>query len=305
MPRKRADDRDADAREGSTGTSDEGQREEAALYVVATPIGNLDDITLRAVKVLTSCDRVAAEDTRRTRALLSHLGVSGKPVDALHAHSSPRDVERLVQALEAGESIALVTDAGTPVVSDPGDALVRAAIDRGLRVVPVPGASAVLAALVASGLSDGAGFTFFGFLPREGPERREAIGRASATSSPVIFFEAPSRTRAALVDLAEATPSRPACVARELTKMHEELVRGTCAELAALEREWVGEVVLVLGPHAPDLRAETVDDAALEQRIDEELLRGGHAKSIAERLAAWSGRPKRDVYERVVAKKTR
>jgi len=273
------------------------------LYVVATPIGNLGDMSARAVDTLRACDRVAAEDTRRTRPLLAHFGVHGKPVDALHAHSAERDVARLVEALAGGESVALVTDAGTPAVSDPGEALVRAAIDAGVRVVPIPGPSAVLAALVASGIAGGSGFRFMGFFPRDGAARRDAIARAAETPEPVVLFESPNRTRQTLSDLAEATPERAAAVARELTKMHEEIVRGSCQSLAALDREWIGEIAIVLGAHAPEAREAAIDDAALDARIDRELAGGGHAKAVAERLAAWSGRSKRDVYERVVLRK--
>ncbi len=274
------------------------------LFVVATPIGNLGDITLRAIEALRACERVAAEDTRRTRALLSHLAIEGKHVDALHAHSSARDVARATEQLLRGESIALVTDAGTPSVSDPGGALVEAAIAAGVPVVPVPGPSAVLAALVASGLAGDGRFRFVGFLPRDGTGRREAIARIAETPETVIIFEAPSRTGATLRDLADTTPLRGACVARELTKMHEEFVRSTIAELAGDAREWRGEVVIVLGPYEPDSRSQ-VDDAALDARIDAGLSLGVHAKSLAERLAAWSGRPKRAVYERVLARKGR
>lgn len=272
------------------------------LLVVATPIGNLDDLTLRAIDTLKTCDRVAAEDTRRTRQLLSHLGIGGKPVDALHAHSSARDVARLVERLEVGETIALATDAGTPAVSDPGDALVKAAIAAGIVVVPIPGASAVLAALVASGLATGAGFRFVGFLPREGAARRDAIALVCATPEPTVLFESPERTEATLAELADAMPERAACVARELTKMHEEIVRGTLRALAT-PREWRGEIAIVLGAWSPDARAEEVDDAAIDARIDHELDAGGHAKSIADAIAAWSGRPRREIYERVVRRK--
>jgi 16S rRNA (cytidine1402-2'-O)-methyltransferase len=275
------------------------------LSIVATPIGNLDDLSARAIEALRTCDRVAAEDTRRTRGLLTHLGITGKPMEALHAHSSEEDIERLVSKLDEGEHIALVTDAGTPVVSDPGAEVVRAAIARGARVVPVPGASAVLAALAASGLASDAGFRFVGFLPRDGVGRGEAISRVCETPEPVVLFESPNRTQATLRDLAAATPGRGACVARELTKMHEEIVRGTCTTLAALDREWIGEIAIVLGAHAPGDREAAVTDEALDARIDAELGRGLHAKTVTERLAAWSGRPKRDVYERVVARKRR
>jgi 16S rRNA (cytidine1402-2'-O)-methyltransferase len=274
-----------------------------ALYVVATPIGNLGDVSPRALETLRAVQMICAEDTRRTRALLSHFGIAGKDVEALHAHSEARDVARVCEVLVRGEDVALVTDAGTPSVSDPGGALVRAAIENGVRVVPIPGPSAVLAALVASGLASDAGFRFMGFLPRAGPPRAEAIARACATPEPVVLFEAPGRTLATLVDLATATPARHACVARELTKVHEEIVRGTLAELAAQDREWLGEVALVLGAHEPEARAENVDEASIDARIDEELARGLHTKVVAERVAAWCGRPKREVYARVVARK--
>lgn len=217
------------------------------LYVVATPIGNLADLTLRAIDVMKTCDRVAAEDTRRTRQLLSHLGIEGKPLEALHAHSSARDVAKLVERLLAGESVALVTDAGTPAVSDPGDALVKASITANVRVVPIPGASAVLAALVASGLATGVGFRFIGFLPRDGAARRDGVATICATPEPVILFESPERTQATLAELADAMPERPACVARELTKLHEEVVRGTLSSLAKDRDSWRGEIAIVLG----------------------------------------------------------
>jgi 16S rRNA (cytidine1402-2'-O)-methyltransferase len=274
------------------------------LYVVATPIGNLGDLTLRAIDVLKSCERVAAEDTRRTRQLLSHLGIEGKPLDALHAHSSARDVAKLVERLESGEAVALVTDAGTPAVSDPGDALVKAAIAANVRVVPIPGASAVLAALVASGLATGVGFRFVGFLPRDGAARRDGVATICATPEPVVLFESPERTQATLAELADAMPERPACVARELTKMHEEVVRGTLATLAKDRDAWRGEIAIVLGGWSPDMRTEQIDDAAIDARIDRELDGGTHAKTVADVVAAWAGRPRREIYERVVRRKS-
>jgi 16S rRNA (cytidine1402-2'-O)-methyltransferase len=274
------------------------------LYVVATPIGNLADLTLRAIDVLKTSDRVAAEDTRRTRQLLSHLGIEGKPLDALHAHSSARDVAKLVERLEAGASVALVTDAGTPAVSDPGDALVKSAIAANVRVVPIPGPSAVLAALVASGLATGVGFRFLGFLPRDGAARRDAVATVCATPEPVVLFESPERTHATLLELADATPERPACVARELTKVHEEVVRGTLASLAKDRDSWRGEIAIVLGGWSPDMRSEQIGDDAIDARIDRELDAGAHAKTVADVVAAWSSRPRREIYERVVRRKS-
>ena len=271
--------------------------------MVATPIGNLGDLTARAVELLRTCDRVVAEDTRRTRQLLTHLGITGKPLDRLDAHATDADCARVAAQLAAGQRVALVTDAGTPGVSDPGERLVEAAIAAGIGVVPIPGASAVLAALVASGLAGDGRFRFLGFLPRDGVDRRAAIALVSDTPETVVLFEAANRTAATLRELADATPGRGACVARELTKRHEELVRGTCASLAQGQREWIGEVVLVLGPHEPGAREATVDDAAVDARIDEALGRGDHARTVAERLAAWSGRPRREIYERVIMRK--
>jgi 16S rRNA (cytidine1402-2'-O)-methyltransferase len=275
------------------------------LYVVATPIGNLGDVTARAAETLRTSDLVLAEDTRRTRQLLAHLGATATRVERLDAHAGPRDVARVVERVLAGERVSLVTDAGTPAVSDPGTAAIAAVIEAGGRVVPLPGPSAVLAALVASGLGGDGGFRFVGFLPRKGPERREAIALVSATPEAVVLFEAPGRVGETLRDLADATPERTACVARELTKLHEETVRGTCASLAADGREWIGEIAVVLGAYRPDDRAAQVDDASLDARIDEGLARGDHTRALADRLAAWSGRPRRDVYERVTARKAR
>jgi 16S rRNA (cytidine1402-2'-O)-methyltransferase len=234
--------------------------------------------------------------------LLTHLGIRGHTLERLDAHATAKDVARVIEQLLAGQKVALVTDAGTPGVSDPGGALVRAAVDAGVRVTPIPGASAVLAALVASGLSSERGFFFLGFLPRDGSARREAIARACATAEPVVLFESPSRAARTLAELAAATPERHACVARELTKVHEEFVRGTLAELALREGPWIGEIAIVLGEHAPEAR-EAIGDDELDRRIDDELAHGAHAKAVAERLAAWSGRPKREIYERVTRRK--
>jgi 16S rRNA (cytidine1402-2'-O)-methyltransferase len=272
------------------------------LFVVATPIGNMKDITVRAVEALGAASIVAAEDTRRTRALLQHLGITGKRLQSLHAHSPEADVLRLAQRLAGGEDVAFATDAGTPLVSDPGSALVAAAIGVGAQVVPIPGPSAVLAALVVSGLASDAGFRFVAFLPREGAKRREAIARVAGTPEPVVMFESALRLGLTLKELAEAMPDRPACVVREITKVHEEAVRGSLTELAADAREWRGEITLVLGLWSPEAREE-IDDPAIDARIGEELSRGVHAKAVAERVAAWCGRPRREVYARVVAMK--
>jgi len=276
------------------------------LYVVATPIGNLGDLTPRAAEVLGKVHRIAAEDTRRTRGLLTHLGITGKPLERLDAHATAEDITRLVEFVMAGEDIALVTDAGTPLVSDPGTAFVRAALERGARVVPIPGASAVMAALSATGLCVGA-FRFLGFLPRKGPERRDALEVLRATPETVVLFESPERTAETLSDLGRIVPTRTGALARELTKMHEEILRGTFEELArvAASRETLGEVTIVVGPEpASSARVEEMSDVEVDRLIDEGLSRGRRPKDIADEVALVSGRSRRDLYGRVVARKS-
>lgn len=267
------------------------------LALVGTPIGNLGDLTLRAIETLKSADRVAAEDTRRTRALLSHLGITGKPVLSLDAHAGERELAALLDHVAAGERVAFVTDAGMPSVSDPGTALTRAAVARGLPVTVIPGPSAVSAAVALSGLVESA-YSFVGFLPRQGQKRRAALDAIAGRAEPVVIFEAPSRTLATLWELAERTPSRQAAVCRELTKLHEEVLRGPLSELAALERELKGEIVIVLGAYSPERNLPS--DAELDARIREELGAGASARDVADDLAAWSGRARREVYARVI-----
>lgn len=271
------------------------------LFVVATPIGNLGDITARAAETLRTCARVVAEDTRRTRALLAHLGVEGKPIERVDAHASEGTIAKIVARMEGGEDVALVTDAGTPVVSDPGADLVAAAIDARCEVVPIPGASAVVAALSASGLATNA-FRFVGFLPRSGPDRRAALETIRATAEPVVLYESAERMEETLGDLAALAPERRVAVARELTKMHEEFVRGAAKELAEEKRAWVGEITIVLG-EAPREEARAIDDAEIDRRIDEELAKGARAKDAAEAVALALGLSKRDLYARAVARK--
>jgi 16S rRNA (cytidine1402-2'-O)-methyltransferase len=222
----------------------------------------------------------------------------------MHEHSSASAIEGALERLRRGERLALVSDAGTPLVSDPGAPLVRAARAEGHRVTPIPGASAVVAALSATAIGDGR-FRFFGFLPREGAERRDAIATCADTEETVVLYEAPHRLAATLRDFAEAMPTRRAVVLRELTKLHEEQIEGDLDALAALEREWIGEIVLVLAPWEPRAREAAIGDEAIDARIDELFVKGERAKRISELLAAWSGRPKRELYERVVGRKPR
>jgi 16S rRNA (cytidine1402-2'-O)-methyltransferase len=273
------------------------------LFVVATPIGNLADLTDRARRVLGEVDVVAAEDTRRARGLLSHLGITGKELVRLDAHATDVDVARLADRIAEGVRVALVTDAGTPGVSDPGSALVRAVHSRGAHVVAIPGPSAVSAAISVAGFATTA-FRFVGFLPRGLRERTEALSRIAADPDVVVFFEAPQRIAETLADFARIVPDRELCVARELTKLHEELLRGTAAELAerTIDRDWLGEITVVVGPRTAVAPA-AVDDEGVDRRIELLLAEGRRAREVAEIVALETGLPKREVYERVNRKK--
>jgi 16S rRNA (cytidine1402-2'-O)-methyltransferase len=264
---------------------------------VGTPIGNLEDITLRAVEVLRQVSGVAAEDTRRARALLSHLELSGKELVRMDSHAPEQNLRRIVARLGAGQSMALVTDAGMPSISDPGALLVRAVAAEGLPVSVVPGPSALTAAVAASGLVEGR-FWFVGFLPRKGSARRELVARIAATRDPVVLFEHPGRTRATLSELGAESPERLASVCRELTKLHEQTVRGPLGDLAQ-QTAWRGEVTIVLGPHEPP-RAEPCADT-LDRRIVERLEHGESTKDIARELGRETGLGRRAVYQRAQA----
>jgi 16S rRNA (cytidine1402-2'-O)-methyltransferase len=268
------------------------------LYLVATPIGNLADLTERAATTLRSVQHVAAEDTRRTRGLLSHLGITGKDLHTLDANASERAVAKIVTLLREGNAVAFVTDAGTPGVSDPGRALVNAAVAAGAPITSLPGASAVTTAVALSGLVAGP-FVFLGFLPRQGSGRKELLERVARETWPVVLFEAPHRIHETLVDLAADCPERAAALCRELTKLHEEVLRGSLRELAAVEREWLGEIVLVLGEAAALPVAGSSDE---ELRISARaLLEGGASvKAVAQHLSEISGRSRREVYALVL-----
>jgi 16S rRNA (cytidine1402-2'-O)-methyltransferase len=220
------------------------------LYLVATPIGNLEDVSPRAARVLRNASVVAAEDTRRTGQLLSHLGLSTRTL-SLHAHNEAERVPLVLERLAAGESVALVSDAGTPLISDPGQALVAAARAAGHRVEAIPGPSAVLAALISSGLPS-ATFTFLGFVPARAGERDRWLRAAAAEPRTTVCFEAPHRVRETLAAIADAFGDRPMALARELTKVHEEVLTGSAQEVLAQLREERGECTLVIAAPADD-----------------------------------------------------
>lgn len=264
------------------------------LHLVGTPIGNLGDITLRALETLKNTRHIAAEDTRRTRQLLTHFGIHERALHALDANASDRKVEDLAELLESGEDIALVTDAGMPSVSDPGTALVQAAQRRGIVVTPIPGPSAVTSAVAASGLV-AANFLFLGFLPRSGRKRKDALERIAKSTDPVIIFEAPQRLRDTLTDLAALAPERRATLCREITKLHEEIAPSTLSELAARQDEWRGEITLVISA-ADESEAETVDLENVAERARARLAEGASVRTVVGELSAEIALPKRDLY---------
>ncbi len=270
------------------------------LFLVGTPIGNLGDITLRAVETLKSVDRIYAEDTRRTLTLLSALGITGKKLSSLHAHSSERTLETALEILREGRNVAVVTDAGMPSVSDPGAELVRRARAAGVPITAAPGPSAVTTAVALSGLVDGA-FLFLGFLPRKGRRRAELLERIAKSDVPVLFFEAPSRMADTFAELALLCPSREAVACRELTKRFEEVRRGTLAELAAAEVEWLGELTVVVSPQsAEEAEASSAAQAELQDERIEALLAEGRSVKDVVRELAHHGLSKRDLYARVL-----
>lgn len=277
------------------------------LYIVATPIGHLEDVTFRALRVLREADQIFAEDTRRTRVLLDHFEIAQRPT-SLHAHNEMGRVDPILEALEAGLSVALVSDAGTPLVSDPGARLVAAVAAAGHRVEAIPGASALLTALAVSGL-DTARVLFLGFLPRKAGARKKVLEAQRARPETLVLFESPHRVAATLTEVAEILGDRPACLARELTKKHEEVLRDGARALAATcrERPPRGECTLVIAGAGEDEISEEVEvsDADVDAMIRRELEGGASVKDLAARLATRTGRPKRTVYARAVALRER
>ncbi|WP_336485321.1 16S rRNA (cytidine(1402)-2'-O)-methyltransferase [Methylobacterium nigriterrae] len=271
------------------------------LHVVATPIGNLRDVSFRALATLAAADAVLAEDTRVTRTLLAHYGIT-TPLVAYHEHSNAAVRERMVTRMRGGEALALVSDAGTPLVSDPGFKLVQAAIEAGIAVTPIPGPSAVMTAIVAAGLPTDR-FYFEGFLPQKGGARRNRLAALGAVPGTLVLFESPHRLPEMLADSAAMLGAgRPAAVARELTKLYETIRRGTLGSLAetfAEEGAPKGEVVVVIGAN-PEAPAPEGADAALDAAIEAALARHS-IKDAASLVADETGQPRRAVYARALA----
>jgi 16S rRNA (cytidine1402-2'-O)-methyltransferase len=283
------------------GLAAEAEAIDPGLHVVATPIGNLKDVSFRALATLAAADAVLAEDTRVTRTLLMHYGIT-TPLVAYHEHSNAAVRERMIARMQAGEALALVSDAGTPLVSDPGFKLVQAAIEAGLLITPIPGPSAVMTAIVAAGLPTDR-FFFEGFLPAKSGARRNRLETLGQIPGTLILFESPHRLPEMLVDAAEVLGNgRPAAVARELTKLYETIRRGTLGDLAATYTEEgapKGEVVVIIGTH-DEAPAEAETDAGIDAALTAALARHS-IKDAATLVAEETGQPRRVVYARALA----
>ena len=244
------------------------------LFVVATPIGNLEDITLRALRVLREVDLIAAEDTRRTAKLLTHHGISTRTV-SFHAHNTKRRLPELLARLRSGQSVAIVSDAGTPGISDPGEDLVHSCVQEGIHVEPVPGVSAPLTAIVASGFAM-LPLTIFGFPPHRSKDRIGWLSKVCEVAHTFTFFEAPHRVSRTLDEAAAIIGNRPIMVGRELSKMHQEFLHGTCAELAARLEDTKGELTVVVSPKpAAIVERASLDEAALAEEFWAQSTNGG------------------------------
>lgn len=276
----------------------EAERIEPGLHLVATPIGNLKDVSFRALSTLAAADAVVAEDTRVTKTLLAHYGIS-TPLIAYHEHNARVIRPHLLARLEAGAKLALVSDAGTPLVSDPGFRLVQEALEKGVHVTSVPGPSAVLAALVVAGLPTDR-FFFEGFLPHKSGPRRARLAELAHIPGTLVFFESPRRLAETLADCAAVLGKRDAAIARELTKMFESVRRGALDELAAAlaeEEPPKGEIVLLVAP--PGAGAAQASAADLDAKI-EEALTAHSVKDAASVVSAATGQPRRQVYARAL-----
>jgi 16S rRNA (cytidine1402-2'-O)-methyltransferase len=277
------------------------------LYIVGTPIGNLEDITLRALRILKEVDLIACEDTRHTQKLLNHYNIA-KTLVSYHEHNEmTRSPELLIQ-LEQGAKIALVSDAGMPLVSDPGYRLVTLCVRHKILVIPIPGPSAMLAALAAAGLPSEE-FLFIGFLPQRTGERRRALEHLRIEDRTMIFYEAPHRVAESIADAQEILGDRPACIAREVTKLHEEFLRGRLSQLAEslAERPARGEITLVIGPPQPSAVIGQADSSqSLSDRVEELIRQAKLDRKDALKLAAKErGLSRRAAYEQLVDSKSK
>jgi len=271
------------------------------LYIVATPIGNLEDMTFRAVRILKEVDLIAAEDTRHSRKLLTHFGIT-TPLTSYYDHNQALKGERILASLQEGQQVALISDAGTPCISDPGYQLVRDALAAGITVVPIPGACAVVTALSAAGLPTNS-FTFAGFPPNKEGKRRSFLASLATAHGTVVLYEAPHRLKATLADIALVLGERRVVVARELTKLHGEFLLGTASTLQEQipEDRERGELVILVAPADQDTQRS--EGPSSEEQLRAVLAKGHSVKEAAALVAAATGLPRRELYAQALIMK--
>lgn len=274
------------------------KEEKGKLYIVATPIGNLEDITLRAINVLKNVDLIAAEDTRHTLKLLNHLRIS-KPLISNHRHNEEIKTDILIQKILEGQDIALVSDAGTPGICDPGEVMIKECIQKGIDVIPIPGPCAMINALVASGI-DTKEFNFLGFLPINKKLRKEKLHKVEASTETIILYEAPHKLMATLKDLEEILEDRQIVIARELTKIHEEFIRGTSKEIIEKAKDLKGEIVLIIEKNRKGDIKQKFDNLSLEEHYKLYENQGLDKKEIIKKIAKDRQLSKNEVYQKFI-----
>ena len=275
-------------------------KEKGILYIVATPIGNLEDITIRAINILKEVDCIAAEDTRHTLKLLNHLEIS-KPLISYHRHNEETKSDILLEKLKNGENIALVSDAGTPGICDPGEEIICKCIEEKIKIVPIPGACAIVNALICSGL-DTKKFLFLGFLSINKKIRKEELEKIENSQETIIIYEAPHKLKETLKDLSNILENRKITIARELTKIHEEFVRGTAKELLETIQEVKGEMVLIIEKNQAKVKTneEILANLTLEEHYNYYEEKGFEKKEIIKKIAKDRNLPKNEIYQKFI-----
>ena len=268
--------------------------EKGVLYIVATPIGNLEDITIRAINILKNVDLIAAEDTRHTLKLLNHLEIS-KPLISYHRHNEEIKTENLIEELKKRKSIALVSDAGTPGICDPGEEIVKKCIEENIKIIPIPGACAMINALIASGIST-KDFTFLGFLPLNKKLRKEKLEQINSSKNTIIIYEAPHKLENTLNDLKEILKNRKIVLAREITKIHEEFIRGTIDEIIKKSQNLKGEIVLIIEGNN-EIEENSLNNLSLEEHYNFYEKQGLEKKEIIKKIAKDRNVNKNEIYK--------
>lgn len=276
--------------------------EKGKLYIVATPIGNLEDITLRAIKTLKEVDLIAAEDTRHTLKLLNHLEIS-KPMISYHRHNEEIRCDNLIKELELGKNIALVSDAGTPGICDPGEEIIKKCIEENIKIIPIPGACAMINALICSGINTKE-FNFLGFLPLNKKTRKEKLEEIKNSNKTIIIYEAPHKLKNTLKDLSEILEDRNVVLARELTKIYEEFIRGKIKDLINIAEELKGEMVIII-EGSKKIKENELNNLTLQEHYEFYESQGLEKKEIIKRISKDRNVNKNEIYKKFIIKKPR